>query len=168
MAWYVLLVAPAREQIARDGLLRRRFFCYWPAYQSKVRLSRGRKGDRLRAVIPGYIFLAEEQPDWARILEAPAISGCLRNGDMAPVAISEKDIAVIEAIEAAHLADPVMAEKGIPFRVGQRVRLTTDMLQQWEGHILAIDKRGRITLEIAQLFGRSTRIDVPAAAIEAA
>ena len=61
---------------------------------------------------------------------------------------------------------PIAAASGIPFKVGDQVRLINDLYAGWSGTILAIDKSRRVTVEIPML-GRHVRMIMPASAIEA-
>lgn len=165
--WYVLLTE--RERKAAVWLTRNRYLPYWPKYNGQEKLSRGRRRACLRSVIPGYVFLPlanGSDPDWKHVLGTPGVREVIRDGDHTPISIGDIEINRIRDIEAALNASPISAEHAIPFRIGQVVRVRNDMLWQWQGPILDIDKTGKISIE-ADLFGRRTKIVLPVSEIEA-
>lgn len=165
--WYVLLTHGERK--AAIWLERNRYAPYWPKYSGQEKLARGHRRACLRSVIPGYLFLplsTESEPDWKHVLGTPGVREVIRDGDNTPISIGNHEIEHIRTIEAALNASPISAAKGIPFKVGQRVRVRNDILWQWAGPILGIDKTGKITIE-ADLFGRRTKVVLPASEIEA-
>jgi transcription antitermination factor NusG len=165
--WYVLLTE--RERKAAVWLERNRYLPYWPKYSGQEKLARGRRRACLRSVIPGYVFLPlanGSDPDWKHVLGTPGVREVIRDGDHTPISIGDHEIERIRMIEAALNASPVAAAAGIPFKVGQRVRVRNDMLWQWQGQILDIDKSGKISIE-ADLFGRRTKVVLPVSEIEA-
>jgi transcription antitermination factor NusG len=165
--WYVLLTESERK--AAMWLEHRMFNPYWPKYSGQEKLARGRRRACLRSVIPGYIFLPlaiVHEADWKYVLTTPGVREVIRDGDHTPISIGDHEIERIRMIEAALNASPVAAAAGIPFKVGQRVRVRNDMLWQWQGQILDIDKSGKISIE-ADLFGRRTKVVLPVSEIEA-
>jgi len=166
MSWYVLLSQGERR--ACRWLVRRQYAPYWPTYVGTVKLNRHRRQARVRSVLPGYLFLplpAEPEPNWRLILKTPGVREVIRDVDNVPIIIKDIEITHIRDIEAALNASPMCAVEGIPFRLGQMVRVTNDALWQWRGPIMRIDHGGQITIEV-EMFGRRTRATVPVAEIE--
>lgn len=169
--WYVLLADSSAERKACNWLERRQFLPYWPKYTGQVKLNRHRRKARLRSVLPGYLFLPLptcRDPDWRLILKTPGVREVIRDVDSVPVSIRDTEIEHIRTIEAALNSSPLCAAEGIPFMVGQSVRLidVTHPLFQLQGPIVRIDKGGQIIVEV-EMFGRRTRATLPVSEIEA-
>jgi transcription antitermination factor NusG len=83
------------------------------------------------------------------------------------VQISDRDITDIVRIEEALNASPISASLGIPFRVGQEVRITRGIFLNHQTKILAIDGRRKISVEVP-MFGSAVCVILPVEDIEAA
>jgi transcription antitermination factor NusG len=150
-------------------LRRRQYEPYWPRYQAMTKLSRHRRAMRWRSVIPGYLFLpAVGELNW-RLLRRynPYIHGVLADASTDEwIRIPDggaNSIERIREIEMALNSSPVAAAQGIPFRVGQRVRV--DRLGA-EAIIVRIDSARQITVE-TRMFERAIRVCLPVSEIEA-
>lgn len=169
-SWYAFLVETGKERRVSDWLTVRQFQPYWPRYKGQVKLNRHRRAIRPRSVIPGYLFVPLNlEPNWRLLTgthaKAIGIRGVLRSGSSDYAILTEQHIEAIRNIEAALNESPVCATEGIPFKVGQRVRVNSEPWN-WEGPIIRIDSRRQIVVE-ARMFGRATRIVVAASEIEA-
>jgi transcription antitermination factor NusG len=165
--WFVLLTESERK--AAVWLERNQYLPYWPKYSGQEKLARGRRRACLRSVIPGYIFLPlanGSDPDWKHVLGTPGVREVIRDGEHTPISIGNYEIGRIRDIEAALNSSPLCAAEGIPFHVGQIVRVRNDMLWSWRGPIVHIDKGGKITIE-ADVFGRRSKVVLPVHEIEA-
>jgi transcription antitermination factor NusG len=87
-----------------------------------------------------------------------------RNGNL--VVLSARDIEAIQRIEMALRDSAVAQEQGIPFKVGQKVRVISD-LWQLEGPITQISDRQHITVEATMFGGVIRKIVLPVSLIEA-
>jgi len=168
--WYAMLVASGLERKACIWLRRRQYEPYWPRYKGQVKLNRHRKAERWRSVIPGYLFLpVEMEPDWELFEDRmPGFSSVLRNGRRDALAkipeAGREGIAQIRHIEAALNASPIAAADGLPFKVGQAVRVPRLSL---DGRILAVEKGRKLIVELF-FFGAKRPIPLPASEVEAA
>ena len=167
--WYVLLTGSSVEWRTAERLERRGYAPYWPHFPGRVRHRGHHSRPVLRSVMPGYLLLniaAGRAPDWPHIIDTVGVRDVLRYADHTPILMRAHEVETIRHIEEALNASPIAAASGIPFKVGDQVRLLAELYAGWQGPILAMDKAGRITLEIA-LLGRHVRMIVPASAIEA-
>ena len=165
--WIALLTNNERK--ACIWLKRRQFKPYWPRYRGMTRLNRHRRQMRWRSVLPGYLFLPfpmNKEPNCRLIEESPGSRGIMRNGSFEPRVLNDGHVQQIRRIEDALNASELNAAEGIPFKVGQRVRVTNDAYWQFEGPILKIDNKRRIWLEV-ELFGAKRHLTVPASELEA-
>ena len=163
--WYALLATSGRERKSLAYLVKRGYLAYWPHYYARTRWRGHKSREIVRAALPGYMFLPSDKPDWPLILEAPGIRDVMRDGD-SPYQLSDIDMKKIRLIDEAVNASPVSAARGIPFKVGQRVRLIHSLWEGWETEILGIDKSGQITLEVP-LLGGHHKAKIALAEIEA-
>lgn len=169
--WFALLAAPSGERKACKWLRDRHFVPYWPSFTKQSCRNRGRRHPILCGVIPGYLFLPlalDDQP-WQALLDQPGTPGIidvLRDGGNKPAALTDRDIHDIRRIDAALNSSVICAESGIPFKVGERVRVVDGLLSSWSGPIIALDSERRISVEV-ELLGRQVPIWVMASQIEA-
>lgn len=167
--WFALLTDSGTERKATIWLKRRQFHPYWPRYMGPVKLNRHRRGVRWRSVLPGYVFLPipiEKEANWQLIERTPGVRSVMRYASREFIEFKTADIDSISRIEVALNESPIAASEGIPFRVGQQVRIVSGIFENHITAILAIDKGRRISLEVP-MFGSTTRIVLPAADIEA-
>jgi transcription antitermination factor NusG len=170
--WYAFLIQPGRERRICDWLEHRQNFAeaYWPHYQSKVKLSRNRKGIRARGVIPGYLFVRSNYSyhplSFRLILDHSCVFDVMRGPEGNYRRISVLEIQKIKVIEEALNKSTIAAERGIPFQVGQIVKIRNDLWWSLRGKVVSIDKPGQIIVE-GDMFGRKCKITLPASEIEA-
>jgi len=168
--WHALLVPPNHEQKSADWLHRVRVFVYWPTFSRKI-CRRGHVSMRRQcAVLPGMLFVPREMIDFPRrdeVFGYAEVHGFIRNSEGGPSAIGKPDIEMIRLLEAKLNLPP--EAKGVFFKVGQEVRFGEDsILWGWrQGTIFEIADETRIGVEVPGLFGRATRVYVPASEIEA-
>lgn len=165
--WYALMTDS--EKKACIWLRKRQYEPYWARYMGPVKVNRHRTMSRWRSVLPGYLFLPipmGRDPNWRLIEESPGIRSVMRQGNFEPVRISSRDIDEIRRIEGAMNASEIAAREGIPFKVGQKVRVINDTLG-FEGTVIKLDTKRKITIEVPSLFGRVTKIMLPVSEIEA-
>ncbi len=168
--WYALLIESGAERKATIWLKRRQYKPYWPRYMGHVKLNRHRRGMRWRSVIPGYLFLpipTEREAGWQLIEQTPGVRGVMRHADYNFVEFKEQDIADVSRIEKALNESPVAATEGIPFRVGQMVRIVRGIFEGHQTAILSIERGRKIGLEVPWM-NSTTKIILPVSEIEAA
>lgn len=168
--WRWLRVRWGKEQTAWDFLRAAYVPSYWPNYAVNVTVSvraRNRwRQERLRPLLPGYIFVAPHGDGWQEAVErTPGITGIIRAPDGKPARISQADIDLIRRIEARENT-PVPG--GIhSFKLGQKVRFTEDVHKSWPpGVISRLYKDGRIGID-TPVLGRIVEFCVYPHQIEA-
>jgi transcription antitermination factor NusG len=163
--WYAVLVHP-RTEIGVCKILRaQNEKPYWPRYRGPKHFRRPASGWVWRGVVPGYLFLPIEKGkpiDCGKIEACPGVRCFLRTAEGLAVLTLADMQRIREMEEEALNGSPVAA--GIPFKVGQRVRIIGN--PAWEGPITRIDNKRRIVVEIL-MFGRPTYLTVSANKLEA-
>lgn len=167
--WHALLVPPNREVKSREWLERFMPEVYLPQYSKVVRGLRGRQsGRRLCAALPGMLFAPLEALDIPRrreVFDHARVRGFMRSSDGLPQIIHLRDINKIKLLERKLNLPP--EAKGTFFRVGQRVQFVDGLFDAWQGTVFEIASESRIGVEVDHLFGRKTKVYVPASEIEA-
>jgi len=169
--WHGLLVQPNSERKAADWLRRVNVYPYVPTFTKQVRCGVRSRAHRAKlcAALPGMIFIPQEMMDMPRrdeVFDYAGVRGYIRTTDGSPKPISKADIELIRLMEAKLNLPP--EAKGTFFKVGQGVQFTGDILSSWgTGTIFAIASESRIGVEVKALFGRTTKVYVPASEIEA-
>lgn len=172
--WHALLAAPGHERDVAERLQRYRVTAYLPLYSEKVRIRGGRAHrHEFRAVVGGMLFVPVEMMDVPRLhemLERCGVHDFWRDGEARPTKLAKPVIERIREMEAElnlHVSTRQLVARR--FKIGMEVRFTDDVLADcWgTGTVAAIDRNGRITVDVAGLLGRTVPIVVPAAKIEA-
>ena len=169
-AWYAVLVASGLERKACIWLRRRQYAPYWPRYKGQVKLNRHRNAERWRSVIPGYLFLpVEDDPNWELLEDRmPGFGSVLRNGVRDRYALlpdkGREGIEQIRQIEAALNASPIAAADGMPFKVGQMVRVPRLSM---DGKVVAIERGRKLIVEL-YFLGAKRPVPLPASEVEGA
>lgn len=163
--WRVLMTNPNHEVRAADLLKRVNVAAYVPLFQKQSRRARGVCYHRLCPVLPCMLFVPTDyliHRDRDRILDW---AGVRLLKSMRPVTKAEVD--VIRDVEAR--ANKRSTRKVASLSIGMRVRFFEE---KWahvfgEGSVFEIASENRIGVLIPMLFGRSTKVYVPATEIEA-
>lgn len=168
--WHALMVDPNREQKAADWLERVKMIVYLPRFQKQIHLRGKMHRARLYAVVPGMLFVPREMMqtrDRDAIFKWAGVHGYLRTADRAPAIITKADIELIRQMEA-RLNCPQRAVTR-DFKIGQQVQFVDSLFAYGWGNGVIVELAGhnRIGVEVAKLFGRSTKVYVPASEIEA-
>lgn len=168
--WHALLVEPNREQKSADWLQRVHVHVYLPTYSKVIKRPGGASSRRLCAALPGMLLVPQEMMDIARrdeIFEFARIRGYIKTSDGYPKAIRKSDIELIRLMEAKLNLPP--EAKGVLFKMGERVTFTDPLFGYSWGNatIIEIASEARIGVEVDHLFGRKTKVYVPASEIEA-
>lgn len=167
--WHALLVPPNREVKSKDWLERFMPEVYLPKYSKVVRGLRGRMSTRRScAAIPGMVFAPVEALDIPRrdeVFNYARVRGFMRSSDGLPQIIHLRDIYKIKLLEAKLNLPP--EAKGTFFRLSQRVQFVDGLFDAWQGTVFEIASETRIGVEVDYLFGRKTKVYVPASEIEA-
>lgn len=170
--WHALLVEPNREQKAAEWLAKLRVFVYLPTFTKRVFISRMSRLRRckLYPALPGMLFVPQEMMDIPRrdeVFKFAHVRGYIRSSSGYPTMIAKSDIELIRLMEAKLNLPP--EAKGVLFKMGQRVTFTNTLFgYSWgNGVIIEIASESRIGVEVDCLFGRKTKVYVPASEIEA-
>lgn len=168
--WHVLLVEPNREEKSAQWLAKVHVHVYLPTY-SKVVKRRGPSVAcrRLFAALPGMLFVPQEMMNIPRrdeVFQFARVRGYIRTSDGYPKMVGKSDIELIRLMEAKLNLPP--EAKGVLFKKGERVTFTNMLYgYSWgNGTIVEIASESRIGVEVDHLFGRKTKVYVPASEIE--
>lgn len=172
--WHALLVEPNREQRSAEWLKKVGMHVYLPTYIKQQRVHRSARKQRavLRATIPGMMFIPvemltvdrrDEKLEWAHVY------GFIKGSDGLPSRISKSDIELIRLMEAKLNAPPdsFVDGKGKIIKVGDEAEFVNPLyaLNWGKATVCEVASENRIGIEVAGLFGRSTRTFVPASEI---
>jgi transcription antitermination factor NusG len=167
--WHAAVVRPGKELQTYIFLRNKKMLPYWPRYQQDVKLARHRAGVRWCSVLPGYLFIPmpiDKTIDCYLIEQAPGGLTVMRTAEHHVAELRVEEIMNIREVEEALNVSPIAAVQGIPFKVGQRVRITGKNHPAWEGPIVRIENKRRVVVEIFML-GRTVCLTVSANKLEA-
>ena len=168
LEWFILKVQSNREDSIRESLLRRinvaglgdAFDQIIVPIEKVSEFKNGKKRVVKRKLYPGYLVVHMEYNDdtWYLVRETPGIGDFTGSGGkptpMAPHEVS-KIISIIEP-DKEQEAPRLM----IPFKRGERVKITEGTFENFEGEVDHIDEaNGRVTVMI-NIFGRSTPVEL--------
>ena len=166
---YILLAEPQREAVAVRRLIQLGFRPYAPQIRERgYRTVRSMFGShrrecwRVRPLFPGYLFLPVDifGPKFGLLHAVAGLrkgSPCLINGQ-GRVLLSGEAVDMVRHIEAS-VNDP--QSRGLPYRVGDRVRVIEGAFRDMVGKISRLDDAQRIELLMGMLGGQA-RIRVAA------
>jgi len=165
--WYILKVQSNREDSIREALQKRiriqgldSFFGDIIVPIEKVtEFKNGKKRVVKRKLYPGYIVVNMELNDdtWFLVRETGGIGDFTGSGGKpSPMLDSE-----VKKIVKASEEQPEAQEKiAIPFKKGDRTKITEGMFENYEGEVDAIDmSNGRVTVLI-NIFGRPVPVEL--------
>lgn len=168
--WYALIVSPGREVKAADFLIDRAgALIYLPLYYRQVRLSGRRHVARPFAIVPGLLFAPVSIADLPQRDFAFALAHVhgFRVTDGKPTMIAESEIMKLRDIEGRCNGAVRTDGPKEKLHIGDRVRMRDDLYRSWgQAKVVRIDKDGGIAVEFPNLFGRPTKITVPAVECE--
>ena len=168
MDWFILKVQSNREDSIREALLRRiavaglgdSFDQIIVPVEKVSEFKNGKKRVVKRKLYPGYLVVHMEYNDdtWYLVRETPGIGDFTGSGGkptpMAPHEVS-KIISIIEPDKEQETPRLM-----IPFKKGDRVKITEGTFENFEGEVDHIDEaNGRVTVMI-NIFGRSTPVEL--------
>jgi transcription termination/antitermination protein NusG len=166
--WFILKVQSNREDSIREALLRRiavaglgeSFDQIIVPIEKVSEFKNGKKRVVKRKLYPGYLVVHMEYNDdtWYLVRETPGIGDFTGSGGkptpMAPHEVS-KIISIIEPDKEQETPRLM-----IPFKKGERVKITEGTFENFEGEVDNIDEaNGRVTVMI-NIFGRSTPVEL--------
>lgn len=172
--WHVLLIEPNREQKSAEWLRDNAdIHVYLPTFSKKQRCRGKLHRVRLCPAIPGMLFVPEEIVDIPRrreVFDYAHVTGFIKGSEGKPRHVSKADIELIRLMEARlNLApDEAIDSKGQKLKIGAKVEFVDPLFAySWgESVVVEVASENRIGIEVASLFGRSTKVYVPASEIE--
>jgi transcription antitermination factor NusG len=166
--WHVLVVAPNHERKSADWLRETHHRVYFPNYSVHVRSRGGQRRTIVRALIPGYLFLAtapEADVD-GLVDDVPGLVRCLRDEKRNLYTVPEWEIERLRQIEADFNLPGIHERPIRKWRVGERCRTVERLGLPWQGVVVGLDSRDRIIVEVKGLLGRATKVTLAPFQIE--
>jgi transcriptional antiterminator NusG len=176
-SWYIIKVQVNREDSIRDALQRRvkvhgldKYFgdIVVPTEDVAEFTKTGKRRIVKRKLYPGYIVvhMALNDDTWFLVRETPGI-GDFTGSAGKPSPMPDHEIEKILKASRPDEEGAAAVRTGIPFKIGDRVRVKEGNFQNFEGDVASIDQaNGRVTVTFL-FFGRSTPIEIPHWQIEA-
>lgn len=158
--WYVVQVIGGQEQATRQVILN---FCggeiedcFIPMRERSVKY-RGTWKLVQEKLFPGYVFVVTEDADmlWRELKKVPRFTRMLGKTDSGFLALSEQEIEFIRRFgDEDHISHPsqVLIEEG------QRVRIVSGNLLDYEGQILRYNLHKRIAVVRIDFMGSSVDV----------
>lgn len=167
LAWYVAITLQLSELIAEQNLRRQNFSPFLPRVR-ETRITRGREVTTVKPYIPGYIFVRfdREVDNWGRINSTRGVRSLMCNAPELPTRVRDKAMeAILERCEGQYVIAEEIDETLLPFiPVGARVRALDGAFSGHVGKVI-LSYPERVTA-LFQIFGRPTRTELAAAAVE--
>lgn len=166
--WHVLVVAPNHERKSADWLRDTRHRVYFPNYIVRVKSRGNQRRTVVRALIPGYLFLATA-PDAdvdGLIDDVPGLLRCLRDDKRNLYIVPEREIERLRDIEADFNLPGIHERPTRKWNIGERCRTVERLGYPWQGEVVGLDSRDRIIVEVKGLLGRATRVTLAPFQIE--
>ncbi len=176
--WFILKVQVNREDSIKDALLRRvkmngldRYFreIVVPTEDVVEFTKTGKRRVVKKKLYPGYILVNMSVTDesWFMVRETPGI-GDFTGASGKPTPMDPKDVErILRSSKVLPEEEGTGTKIGIPFKVGERVRVKEGYFQNFEGDVNGIDEtHGRVTVMI-NIFGRATPVEIEHWQIEA-
>lgn len=151
MVWSVAAARHSRETRASDELSEAGFESYCPMARVFV-VSRGRKFEKVRPLIPGYVFFVPDR-DWERAYKARSVAGVFTcNGHPSPMRDEE-----ILRLKSREGSDGYVDMNRPRYRKGQLVRTSSER-HLFAGFLGTVDegvRHGDVKV-LFDIFGRKT------------
>jgi transcription antitermination factor NusG len=157
--WYALYTMPRHEKRVALQLGRHSIDYFLPLYETVHRWKNKRARLEL-PLFPSYLFVRIPREGRVEVLQLPGVH-YLVNIDGKPIAISDREIQVLQIIVSSRLrvaAQPYLA-------IGRRVRVKAGPLQGSEGILVRHKNNFRVVLSM-DLIMRSVAVDVDLADVE--
>ncbi|MEO1525951.1 MAG: transcription termination/antitermination protein NusG [Planctomycetota bacterium] len=170
MDWYILKVAFNREDSIADALRKKialegmdEYFgdVVVPSEDVATFTRDGKKRISKRKLLPGYIMarMAINDDTWFLVRETAGISDFTGSAGK-PMPMDPADVDRFIKRPEADDEEEAPIKVGIPFKVGDRVRVKEGNFENQEGDVDALDEaNGRITV-IINIFGRSVPMEL--------
>lgn len=164
--WYAVHTKAGQERIAEGNLLRQGYESYLPRLAGKRKGARGRAGDIVRPLFPGYLFVALdiERTAWGAINSTYGVAYLVSFGGR-PAALPDH---VIPEIRAREAEDGLIRESSLRrFRAGERVEIADGPFAESDALFQAADGARRVIV-LMSMLGRRVPIRLSEDRIRAA
>jgi transcriptional antiterminator RfaH len=163
--WYVIRTHPHAEAKAADNLRRQGFETYMPRYWKQRRHAR-RIETVAAALFPRYLFVAFDMATerWHSIRSTHGVAQIV-GGENGPAYVPEGIVEDIRKREGD--GDVICVDAPIPFRKGERVKLTDGVLSVCSGFFEGLADKDRVAI-LLDMLGRRVRVVVGRAEVAAA
>ena len=161
-SWYLVYTKPRQEEVALTNLMRQGYGVYLP----RLRQARKRRGKRVLVIgplFPRYLFihLDSHTDNWIPIRSTLGVMSLVRFGTD-PARVPDSLVAHLKSQEGAEglheWAEPKLA-------IGDRIRVAEGPLAGYEGILLAITGRERVTL-LLDMLGSQVRAQLGTSQLE--
>lgn len=157
--WYALYTRHQHEKTVYELLSGKGIESFLPLYTAAHRWK-----DRVKRVslplIPCYVFVREPVVEWLPVLSTPGVHSVVGFGGQ-PATIPSSEVEAIQKV----VNSPVKVEAHPYLREGDRVRVTSGVLQGLEGILLRKKNWCKLLLSI-ELLQRSVAVEIEAAMVE--
>jgi transcription termination/antitermination protein NusG len=165
--WYILKVQSNREDSIREALQKRIRIQGLDAFfgdiivpiEKVTEFKNGKKRVVKRKLYPGYIVVNMELNDdtWFLVRETGGIGDFTGSGGKPSPMLDSEVKKIVKSTEEQPEAQEKIA---IPFKKGDRTKITEGMFENYEGEVDAIDmSNGRVTVLI-NIFGRPVPVEL--------
>jgi transcriptional antiterminator NusG len=173
MGWYVLRVASNKEDQVREALERKvaiegledRIGRIVVPTQIEKRMRSGVARIHQRKLYPGYVFVEMQTEDdgsipehvWFLVKETTGVGDFIGSGGKpSPMSGHDAEKMLLAAQRSAEDAPGL----GIPFKVGDRVKIREGSFESFEGDVETVDESKGVVTVLLTIFGRATPVDV--------
>ncbi len=155
--WAVATTQPQREPVAVDHLARQGFLPYCPMLRKTVRHARS-SYEVMRPLFPGYVFvgLKPQTSQWRTIRSTTGVRSLLCTANV----INFLDDDFIQGLKARE-CDGLIARPAHPYKIGDRVQLSSGPCDGLIAKIVEMDERDRLVV-LLDILCRSTKVEVRA------
>ncbi|ARN56600.1 transcription termination/antitermination protein NusG [Sedimentisphaera salicampi] len=175
MQWYVLRVASNKENYVRDTIEKKVKLEHLEEYVGRVVVPTERKRERTKEgkdriknqkLYPGYVFMELETDENGRIPEKPwfLIKETGGVGDFigtegVPTPMRDTEVAkMLQEVEKQETEEEPVFK--LEFNVGDPVKIIDGAFENTEGVVDSVDTERGVVRVIANVFGRSTPIEI--------
>jgi transcriptional antiterminator RfaH len=158
--WIVINTHPHQEYFALENLRRQAFESYCPMIR-KSRSHARRIDTVLRPLFPSYLFvqLNLSLSRWRPIVSTYGVRSIVRAGRQ-PGYVADGFIANLKAREI----DGAIARPISPYRIGQRVQITSGPFDQLIATIIDMDEKDRLVV-LLDIMRRGVRVQLQSASV---
>jgi transcriptional antiterminator RfaH len=158
--WIVINTHPHQEHLALENLRRQAFESYCPMIWK--RRSHARRIDAvLRPLFPSYLFVQFNlsMSRWRPIVSTYGVRSIVRAGEQ--LSFIEDDF--IFNLKAREI-DGAIARPTNPYRIGQRVQITTGPFDQLIATIIDMDEKDRLVV-LLDIMRRGVKVQLQSASV---